>query len=551
VKRSSSSIAILLALIVAFSLLSGCGGNSNSQSSQQSSVINSVASTTADQSTTDPGGKITEQPVTLTAWASLRPGQSKSATKASDLPYYKELEKQTGVTIEFTHPAMGQENDQFNLLIASGSYPDLIEWNWTGYTGGPDKAIADNIIIPLNDLIDKAPNLKNIMTQMPIVDKLMKSASGKYYEAPYMIIDPSVLIYYGPVIRKDLLDQVGLPVPSTIDEWYTTLKAFKDKLSIAAPLTLANNVTNKTNNNYLISSFGTYRDFYQVDGKVKYGPFEPQYKDYLATLAKWYQEELLDSDFAAQDSKTYDAKMINGKAAMSFAYVGGGIGKYTTAGLAVNPKFELIGIPYPTINKGDTPKMGQQDFPVTTSPAFAITTACKNKEIAMKWMDYCYDFSQKSKGHMLANFGIEDVSYTMVDGYPKFTDLVNKNPKGLSFTDALNAYTTTVTYGPAICDGREFAQFLKLPQQAEAVKLWKTDNANVLPPASPSSQADIDDFSKIMDNASTYVSEMQIKFIMGQEPIASFDKFIDQLKKMDIEKAIQIKQAAYNEFQNR
>ena len=208
------SIVIMLVITAIFLTFVGCGGKNGIESAGVTTAV-STASTPAANS----NGKITDRPVTLTAWSILNPSQSKSASNAADLPFYKELEKQTGVTIQFTHPAMGQENDQFNLLIASGSYPDIIEWNWTGYPGGPDKAISDNIIIPLNDLMEKdAPNLNHIIAQVPLIGKLMKSPSGKYYETPYMMIDPSLLIWHGPIMRKDLLDKAGLPVPTTIDE---------------------------------------------------------------------------------------------------------------------------------------------------------------------------------------------------------------------------------------------------------------------------------------------------------------------------------------------
>ena len=40
------------------------------------------------------------------------------------------------------------------------------------------------------------------------------------------------------MIRKDWLDDLGLEVPETIDEWYTALKAFKEEKGATAPLTL-------------------------------------------------------------------------------------------------------------------------------------------------------------------------------------------------------------------------------------------------------------------------------------------------------------------------
>ena len=32
--------------------------------------------------------------------------------------------------------------------------------------------------------------------------------------------------------------------------------------------------------------------------KVKYGPLEPGYKEYITMLSKWYAEDLIDKDFA-------------------------------------------------------------------------------------------------------------------------------------------------------------------------------------------------------------------------------------------------------------
>ena len=44
--------------------------------------------------------------------------------------------------------------------------------------------------------------------------------------------------------------------------------------------------------------------FFQVDGKVKYGPLEPGYKEYITMLSKWYAEDLIDKDFATKQIHT-------------------------------------------------------------------------------------------------------------------------------------------------------------------------------------------------------------------------------------------------------
>ena len=57
-----------------------------------------------------------------------------------DAPFFKELMKRTGVEIEFIHPPAGEEASQLNLMVASGDLPDLIEYSFLAYKGGPEKA---------------------------------------------------------------------------------------------------------------------------------------------------------------------------------------------------------------------------------------------------------------------------------------------------------------------------------------------------------------------------------------------------------------------------
>ena len=103
------------------------------------------------------------------------------------MPFFKELMKKTGVTIEFIHPSQGQESESLNLLLASGYLPDLIENNWYGFTGGPEKALSDGYILPLNDVFKQySPNLNKYLSDNPEIDKMVKTDAGKYYVYPFI-----------------------------------------------------------------------------------------------------------------------------------------------------------------------------------------------------------------------------------------------------------------------------------------------------------------------------------------------------------------------------
>lgn len=168
---------------------------------------------------------------TLSYWGEINGNLIGVKASHDEIPFFQDWQKKTGVTLKFTAPPTGQVKEAMNVLLASGDLPDLLEYNFLGdFPGGPEKAISDGYIVRLNDLIDQyAPNLKKYLAENPDVDKMIKTDSGSYYAFPFVRGDEYLRVFQGPIIRKDWLDELGLPVPETIDEWTETLRAFKEK----------------------------------------------------------------------------------------------------------------------------------------------------------------------------------------------------------------------------------------------------------------------------------------------------------------------------------
>ena len=60
-----------------------------------------------------------------------------------------------------------------------------------------------------------------------------------------------------------------------------------------------------------------------------------------------------------------------------------------------------------------------------------------------------------------------------------------------------------------------------------------------------------EEYNKIMNEVTTYCDEMVAKFIIGDEPIENYDKFIENIKSMNIDRAVEIKEAAIARFNSR
>ena len=76
------------------------------------------------------------------------------------------------------------------------------------------------------------------------------------------------------------------------------------------------------------------------------------------------------------------------------------------------------------------------------------------------------------------------------------------------------------------------------------------DNAQTLPPFSLSAESSNARIS-IMNEITTYVDEMTLKFITGVTPLSEYDNYMAQLKALGIEDAIAITQAEYDIFMNK
>lgn len=488
----------------------------------------------------------------LTYWGEINGNLIGVAATHEEIPFFQDWQKKTGVPLKFTAPPTGQVKEALNVMLASGELPDMIEYNFLGdFPGGPEKAINDGYILKLNDLIDKhAPNLKKYLQEHPDVDKMVKTDSGSYYAFPFVRGDEFLRVFQGPIIRQDWLDELGLPVPETIDDWTKTLTAFKEKKGAKAPFSVVSKPRffNESGNGAFLGAFGVTRGFYQEDGKITFGPSESGFKEYLKTFRQWYADGLIDKNIATADSKALDGNMASGATGASVGNAGGGIGKWQPLVEANDPKAVLVAAPYPVLNKGETPKFGQKHQAYASEGTVAITTSAKDPVLAVQMLDYGYS----EEGRMFFNFGTEGVSYNMVDGYPKYTDLLMKNPDKLAPAQAISKYARGSYNGPFIQDKRYAEQFFALQTQRDAVGIWKnTDAAKYnLPPITPTPE-ESSEYATIMNDINTLVDEMTLKIILGQEPVDKYESYVDKMKSLRLDRAIEIQQAALDRYNAR
>jgi putative aldouronate transport system substrate-binding protein len=474
------------------------------------------------------------------------------ATLVNDLngtPLYQEVARRTGIEVEWVHPPAGGDQEFFNLMIAADDLPDAIYRSWTGYPGGPQKALDDGVLIPLNDVIARsAPNFNALMAANPDWDRGARTDAGTQYMFPFIRGHGSLLVFFGPALRADWLEELNLEVPETIDEWETVLTALRQKTGGQGPLTMTSFQSGgrqvKTGPAW-VSAFGIRMDFYRDNGVVKFGQYEPAYRDFLEVFRRWYANGLIDPEFITNDLATFNAKVLNDRAGAFLGYTGSNIGVFLDA-KRDDPVFDIVAAPYPVLQRGQTPFSGQRDFPLPGN-GLGITSAARNPELVAEWADFAFG----AEGHMLYNFGIEGESYNMIDGFPQYSDIIMNNPEW-GVAPGLGMYTRAVYSGPIVQDERYIVQYLGRDQQRDALEKWFRTDAenNIMPPVTPTPQ-ESQRLSAIMTEVNTYADEMFVRFIVGDEPLSNFPQYRAQLQRMGIEEAIAIRQAALDRFNAR
>ncbi len=561
-RKVRSILSLALVFILGLSLLAGCGQpastNSSSQGSAASATVPASSSpSSSDASVAEAGTQsilpITKEKVELSLWYPFPPFFAPYMKDATDGLVYPELEKRTNIHIKMISVSTETLMETFGLMIASGEYPDLVANATSFYRGGGDKAIEDGFVLKLNDLYESSmPNYKKARESNDDYKKGSVTDSGNI-AAIHDFSKFSGLVA-GAVVRQDWLDSLNMQKPVTYDDWYTTLKAFKDKKGAASPLWML--YTGVPFHDGLIQGYGvagcvlsagfnSEDPFYKVDGKVKYGPVEPGFKEYISMVNKWYKDGLISEDcFTYKDDiNGKEEFLVNGKSGIWYASVQG---FQDLKKKASDPNYHIVALADPVKTPGDKVHLAGVEE-VLGGNTISITTNCKTPEIAAKFLDYMFT----DEGSLLANYGVEGQSFTYVDGKPMYTDLILKN-KDMPQQMAQTKFS--MTHFPFIVDPeRDKAGYTE--DQKSAPDIWgnngNADCAYYLSTNIALNAEEASEYSKLYADISTYASEMIVKFIMGREPMTKFDAFVKQMNDMGIDKCIALKQAALDRYNSR
>lgn len=561
-------LALVLALLLMLSVFVGCSNSSSSGGTDTPATstptkaptdTSSTGSDTPDVPDTtdapaDPGAfvlPIVSDKVEFDIWCGYAPGAGQQAIYVEDTLAYKVAEERTNIHINFTNVATEFATENFNLTIASNDYPDSFQSITQLYSSGFDYYVENEILVDLNNYMEYLPNYDKIR-RMDEATFLTTMTDSGYVPGVFMIAKTMQWAVLGPLVRNDFLEKYGLTNPETYDELHNVLSVFKDNGVQAPLLAQVSGLDDWLMVGYdtmYTSGHGGAQFIVDESGKVSFSALVPGMVEYLTMMNQWYSEGLIESDFF---SKPTDLFYPMGR--MQSDEVGINRTLYSANDMmkpgAINPDFQLVGLNIPTKNKGDQVNLSFGAAPLTYNKdcISTITTDCENIEVFLKWHDYFWT----EEGSLLGNYGVEGESFNYDEsGKPMFVENIYANPDGIAMLTIMYDYAFQPYQGYWYDWEREFSPLTSAETLGTKDAWGKNVTAKYNLPAVSLTADESREASAILGDCYTYIDECIIKFIIGDLPLSSWSEFEGTLKSLDIDRAVEIYQAAYDRYQSR
>ncbi|MGO4495444.1 hypothetical protein AB4114_05995 [Paenibacillus sp. 2RAB27] len=533
-KWSKASLGLVLGMSVA---LVGCSSDKGTPE------VSGKSEGTVPSNMNVSGFPIAKEKLTLNI-AGFKPPSGKDL---NDYKLFQDIEATTNLHINWNLTPGSSWTEKKNLLFAGGELPDAF------YAHGilsEDTDIvkygSQGILIPLEDLIEKyAPNMKKLLQDNPTYKKQLTAPDGHIYSLP--TIDESYSRTKSTMfINKKWLDQLKLPMPTTTDELYKTLKAFKENdlggnsKKDQIPLSFLQNWNSDVNS--FFGAFGRIdRDVHKAgnnhlaveNNKVIYTAVQPEYKAAIEYFNKLFAEGLADPESFTQDGKVLTAKESKGLVGVVFDW---------------NPaNQDYVSLPPLKGPNGKDPVWAEYANGILLRGSFAITNKNQHPEATIRWIDYTYD--------------------------PKISMQMSR---GVIGGDSLKERSDGKYDAIALPQGANSEDFMKVPPTAYSVwALTKSVTDKIVPPPQTSirSKVDIDNLygKYLVDNAfpktyftaeesdqisryltdiDAYVSKMYAKWMLSGGIDKEWDDYVKKLNDMGMDKMVKIYQQVYDRYKS-
>lgn len=249
----------------------------------------------------------------------------------NELDYLQRIAQEAGVNVEWeVHTSWTDAYTELkSVMLASGDLPDVLLADSSVVLS--DLAQFPELFADLNSLLDDMPNVARILKEHPEVRAMATNDAGQILGLfQYMSRQPTISTRQ--MINRDWLERLDLETPTTWDELYDVLAAFKandangngdpnDEIPMDwAPGIGYFNVLVKLAELGVPVSLSQGSGYYVKDGVVDNFFAAEAYKELITFLHKCYADGLINENVFTQDYTTFQNYAREGRVGFTFGW---------------------------------------------------------------------------------------------------------------------------------------------------------------------------------------------------------------------------------------
>ncbi|MGN9844445.1 ABC transporter substrate-binding protein [Nonomuraea sp. H19] len=466
-----------------------------------------------------------------------------------DWLFWQELTKRTNVTLKPVAVPLSDYEKKRGLLVGSGQAPLIIPKT---YHPSEEAFVSSGAILPVSDYLDLMPNFKDKVAKWKLEPELdtLRQSDGRFYLLPGL--HEAAWADYSLAIRTDILEKLGLKVPTTWDELYTVLKAMKKEYPDLYPMTDRWGVPTPGGNllKLVAQAYGAkggweyqHATWDSAAGKFAYTGAMPGYKQMIEYLRKLVDEKLLDPESFTQQDEQAKQKFNSGKSFVISTNAQTMVNDYRPTLEKTVEGAKIVKIPVPMGPVGDYKIATRLENGVMISKK---ALESKNFVAMMQFIDWLYYSDQ---GQEFAKWGVEGTTFTKdANGdykLAKDVDFVGLNPgvpkhlqKDFGFHNGVFAYggTTKLLQSTFSEEEKEFQNVMNTR------KPWPVE------PPRPFTDEEREQVSLWETPLKDHVTQNTLKFILGERDLSEWDAYVKELEAKNSTSYVNLVNGAYERF---
>ncbi len=381
-----------MAMLLSASMIAGCG---------QSSPNTNAPTVTPSAST---GSSATPTPAAEpVALSIMLPDLGRVLKTGADNPPLQALEAATNTKLELTLVPQAEYGNKINVIASSGDFADIVRLNGFTY----QDYVNQGLFLEIGDLIEQyGPNLKATVSQKAWDYTLFE---GERYCIPYENVQGKFIT----ILRQDWLNNLGLSVPSTLEEYRNILVQFtnndpdqngkKDTYGLG-PNAGWSDTYFSPEFDVILGAFGIMQSqSYEKDGKVYNAMISDEYRAATEYIRDLWKDGLIDPEMFTAKADQARENLTQGKSGTT-------TGWWSTAPQTLvnqNGMGMDQWVPVDAALTGPSGASGYQASGLINATVL-LSTNCENPEAAISFLDYL----ATDEGWLLTGKGIEGEYWT-------------------------------------------------------------------------------------------------------------------------------------------